>query len=426
MNKRVVITGMGVVAPNGVGKKNFLNAIKKGKSGIKFIPELKELNFGCQIGGIPDIDNSAYNNLLNKYSLSSTSSTIKYAVIAGLEAWKDAGYTIPDYDSKDVDYNKGIIIGSGAGSICFIGSRIVPLVNKGLSKKLRSTTAEYAMHSGSSAALSGILALGNQITANSSACATGTEAIIMGYDRIKSGKAKAMLVGGTEVYSPYSWIGYDVLRVLTRKYNDNPLKASRPMSASANGFVPGAGAGVLIIEDLETALKRNARIYAEITGTHINSGGQRNNGSMTAPNPDGVQRCIKQAIKSAGIKPQKIDYISGHLTSTMADPIEIKNWTKALKREKSDFPYINSLKSMTGHCIGAAGTIETISAVLEMYHNFIYPCINCEDLHPEIAKIIDKNRIPQKIINNIDLNYVAKASFGFGDVNSCLILKKIS
>ena len=143
---------------------------------------------------------------------------------------------------------------------------------------------------------------------------------------------------------------------------------------------------------------------------------------MTAPNPEGVARCIKDAIADAGISPDEIDMINGHLTATFADPHEVKNWSDALKRGPNNFPYINATKSMIGHCLGAAGAIETAAAVLELYKGFVHPSVNCEDLHPDIEAFSD--RIPKTCIEYPELKTIAKASFGFGDVNSCIILQK--
>ena len=213
------------------------------------------------------------------------------------------------------------------------------------------------------------------------------------------------------------------MKVCTFKHNSEPEKGSRPMSASASGFVPGSGAGAFIIEDLETALARGAKIYCEILGGNINSGGQRGLGTMTAPNPIAVQKCIENAIANAGISANDIDAINGHLTATSKDSLEIENWTKALNRSGVDFPYINSLKSMVGHCLSAAGSIECVASVLQIHQNFIFPNINCEDLNPEITNLIDASRISQKLIEK-EINIVAKASFGFGDVNGCVIFKK--
>jgi 3-oxoacyl-(acyl-carrier-protein) synthase len=267
------------------------------------------------------------------------------------------------------------------------------------------------------------LGLGNQVTTNSSACTTGAESILMAYERIKSGQAKRILAGSTSDSGPYIWGGFDALRVCTFKHNETPEQGSRPMSSSASGFVPGSGAGAFVLEDLETALARGVRIYAEVLGGNVNSGGQRGLGTMTAPNPVAVQKCIRNAIANAGIHAGDIDTINGHLTATSKDSLEIKNWSEALGRKGINFPYINSLKSMVGHCLSAAGSIESVAAVLQLHQGFVFPNINCEDMNPEITSSIDSSRIPQKLIET-ELNIIAKASFGFGDVNSCIILKK--
>ena len=217
--------------------------------------------------------------------------------------------------------------------------------------------------------------------------------------------------------------GFDAMRVMTYKHNNSPKEGSRPMSATASGFVPGSGAGALVLESLESALERKATIYAEVLGGSVNSGGQRNGGTMTAPNPIAVQRCIRDAIKNSAIKANDIDAINGHLTATVKDTAEIQNWATALQRKGIDFPYINSIKSMVGHCLAAAGSIESVAAVLQIKEGFIFPNSNCEDVHPEIANIIAKERIPTKMMTK-ELNIVAKASFGFGDVNACVIFKK--
>jgi 3-oxoacyl-(acyl-carrier-protein) synthase len=245
----------------------------------------------------------------------------------------------------------------------------------------------------------------------------------MAYERIKSGQAKRILAGSTSDSGPYIWGGFDAMKVCSFKHNAMPEEGSRPMSKSASGFVPGSGAGALLLEDLESALARGAKIYAEVLGGNVNSGGQRGLGTMTAPNPVAVIKCIQTALKNAGISSSEIDVINGHLTATSKDSLEIHNWTEALNRRGNDFPKINSLKSMVGHCLSAAGSIESVAAVLQIYHDFIFPNINCEDLNPEITVLIDKNCIPQKLVEtNVDV--LIKASFGFGDVNGCVVFKK--
>ena len=421
MSKRIVITGLGVTAPNGVGIPAFTNALKNGISGIKHDAQLEELQFSCQIAGKPEISEELKSQYFTELELRGFNSTgILYGVIAGMEAWQNAGLSVEN--NPQPDWDNGTIFGSGTSGIDKFRESIYKIDELQV-RRLGSTVVAQTMNSGISAYLGGKLGLGNQVTTNSSACSTGTEAIIMAYDRIKSGQAKRILAGSTGDSGPYIWAGFDALRVCSSKFNDNPENGSRPMSATAAGFVPGSGAGALVIEDLESALERGATIYAEILGGNINSGGQRGNGSMTAPNSDAVQRCITEAIKNSGISATDIDAINGHLTATTKDSLEIENWTKALNRSGNNFPYINSLKSMTGHCLSAAGSIESVAAILQLHEGFLFGNTNCEDLHPEISALIDSSKVPLKTINT-NLNIIAKASFGFGDVNACVLFKK--
>lgn len=421
MKKRVVITGLGVVAPNGVGLDAFEYAIKNGISGIRHFEELERLKFSCQIAGKPNISTELTLQYFTELELKNfNSSGILYGVIAGMDAWKDAGLSIENFEEPDWD--SGIIFGSGSSGIEKLRESVYKIDDFKV-RNLGSSAVIQTMNSGVSAYLGGKLGLGNQVTTNSSACTTGTESILMGYDRIQSGQAKRILVGSTSDSGPYIWGGFDAIRVCTYKHNNSPELGSRPMSASASGFVPASGAGALVIEDLETALCRGARIYAEVLGGSINSGGQRGLGSLTAPNPAAVQKCIEQAMSNSGIISQDVDVINGHLTATTKDSMEISNWSIALNRKGIDFPYINSLKSTVGHCLSAAGSIESVASVLQLYKGFIFPNINCEDLHPEIEAVIGSSRIPLKLIEK-KINIVLKASFGFGDVNGCVVFKK--
>jgi 3-oxoacyl-(acyl-carrier-protein) synthase len=422
MKKRVVITGMGVAAPNAHGLDNFEQALREGRSGIKFIPLLQQLSFGCQIAGIPEDFDEIRTKYFDREKLLSINDNIGYASVSAVDAWRDAGFNIPDGDDETVDWDTGVIAGSGIGGMDTIANSVVPMVNEGKVRRLGSRIVEQVMNSGTSARIAGLLGAGNQVTSNSSACSTGNEAIIDALLRIRTGLAKRMVAGGSEGATPYIWGGFDAMRVICRKHNDNPAAGSRPMSASACGFVPGAGGAMLVLEDLETAIARRAKIYAEVIGGYVNCGGQRMGGSMTAPNPEGVKRCIRGAVADAGIDPLLIDAINGHLTATFADPYEVKNWAEALGRTPENFPYINSTKSMIGHCLGAAGAIECVASVLQLHKGFVHPSINCEDVHPDIAQFA--SRIPQKCIELPDLRVIAKAGFGFGDVNSCLIFKK--
>ena len=421
MKHRVVITGMGVVAPNAVGLDNFLEAIQTGKSGITFHQKLQDLKFSCCIGGVPTVSDTMKSKYLSELQLRGFDSTgILYGCIAGMDAWKDAGFEIDK--NSPIDYDSGMVFGTSTSGIEKFREAIYKLDDKKV-KRLGSTIVVQTMASGISAYLGGILGMGNQVTTNSSACTTGTEALLMGFERVQSGKAKRMLVGSCSDSGAYIWGGFDAMRVMTYKHNAKPEEGSRPMSVDAAGFVPGSGSGALVLESLESALKRKTNIYAEVLGGNINSGGQRNGGTMTAPNSEAVQKCIIDALKDANIKSSDIDCINGHLTATIKDPVEIENWTKALQRKGQEFPMINSLKSMVGHCLAAAGSIENVATILQLKHQFIFPNINCEEIHPDILKLISKEKIPTQYTPK-KLKIIAKASFGFGDVNGCVIFKK--
>src|SRR6056297_597491 len=421
MKNRVVITGMGVVAPNGVGVSQFTEALKNGISGITFHQQLKDLNFSCQMGGIPNVTDELQSKYFTDLQLRGfNSSGILYGCIAGIDAWKDAGFEVNT--ESDVDYDTGLIFGTGTPGVEKFREAIYKL-DDGQVRRLGSTVVIQTMTSGISAYLSGMLGLGNQVTTNSSACTTGTEAVLMGYDRIKSGKAKRMLVGSCSDHGPYVWGGFDAMRVMTYKHNGDPEKGSRPMSASASGFVPGSGAGALVLESLESALERGANIYAEVLGGEVNSGGQRQGGTLTAPNSEAVQRCISRALENSDISPNKIDAINGHLTATSKDALEIENWTKALGRRHKNFPFINSTKSLVGHCLASAGSIECVASIIQLKEQFVAPNINCVDLNDNIKALIDSSRVPMEAVDgNVDI--VAKASFGFGDVNACVLFKQ--
>jgi 3-oxoacyl-(acyl-carrier-protein) synthase len=303
-----------------------------------------------------------------------------------------------------------------------IGETLIPLTDAGKTRRLGSTTVEKVMASGVSARVSGLLALGNQVTTNSSACSTGTEAIVLGLDRIRAGRATRMLCGGSEGSSHYIWAGFDAMRVLCRSFNETPEEASRPMSASAGGFVPACGAGVLVLEDLDAARERGARIHAEVLGGAVNCGGHRGGGSMTAPNPEGIRRCVRAAVADSAIGPGEVDVINGHLTATGADSREVAAWADALERRPDRFPWITSTKSMIGHALGAAGAIESVASVLMLGGGFIHPSRNCEDLHPEILPYAGS--VPHTMREAPELRTVIKAGFGFGDVNACVVFRK--
>ena len=421
MKNRVVITGLGVVSPNAIGINEFEVALKSMKSGITFHQTLKDKGFSCQIAGMPKLEQShldQYFTPLEQKGLIATG--LIYGGIAGQEAWKNAGLDF----NEEPDYDSGIIFGTGVLGVDKLREAFNK-IDQNQVRRLGSQSVIQTMASGISAFLSQKIGCGNMVTTNSSACATGTEALIMGYDRIKNGKAKRILVGSTSDSGPYIWGGFEALRILPHQYNEHPELASRPFSENASGFVPSSGSGALVLEDYETAKQRNATIYAEIIGGHVNSGGQRQGGSMTSPNAKAVIKCIQSAIDDASLKPKDIDIINAHLTATKMDATEIENWTLALNRQGGDFPIINSLKGMIGHGLASCGSLELVASVLQIQKGFVFGNLNAEPIHPSILKLIDGSKIPLKTIKH-QTQILAKASFGFGDVNACVIVKKFS
>ena len=420
--RRVVVTGLGVIAPNGNGTRDFEMALRKGQSGIRYQEIMEETKFACRVAGVPQGVDELAEASFSEDLLMAMNMSHRYAALAALEAWTDAGLERTAADDDHVHWETGAIVGTGVGGMDTTGTKVVPLTDAGRLRRLGSTAVEQVMASGVSARLSGLFALGNQVTTNSSACSTGAEAVAMGLERIRSGLAERMLCGGAEAASHYIWSGFDAMRVLCRDFNDEPEKASRPLSASAGGFVPGAGAGILMLESLECAEARGAEIHAEVLGAGINCGGHRGGGSMTAPNPESVQRCIQLALSDAGLEASQVDAVNGHLTATGADPSEISSWAKALGREPGDLPRVTATKGLVGHTLGAAGALESVAAVLMLRGGFLHPCVNCEDVHPEIERFAAA--IPHSLEEAPDLKVILKAGFGFGDVNACLAFRK--
>jgi 3-oxoacyl-(acyl-carrier-protein) synthase len=345
---------------------------------------------------------------------------MRYAIIASGECWRDAGFSLPQSNSP-VDWNTAAIIGTSLGGIDTAGELVVPETNAGRVRRLGSSAIERVMASCATACVSGLLGLGGQATTNSSACGTGTEAIVNGFWMIREGRTDRVLAGSAEPSSVYAWAGLDSLRVTMRKANDRPQAASRPLSATAGGLVPAGGAGILMLESLPSAQSRNARIYAEVLGGHSNGGGQRNGGSITASNPEGIERCVREGLETAKTEPAAIDYINGHLTGTGGDPKEIRCLSAALGRPLENMPWVNSTKSMIGHGLAASGSMESIATILQLVHGFIHPSINCEDFHPEIMAMAA--RVPQVALRT-QCQTALKTSFGFGDVNSCVVFRR--
>ncbi len=417
---------MGVVSPVANTLADFEAALRAGRSGIRRVKALTDYNFGCQVGGLP----SGIDELKTKYfteeALFSMNSHMIYGGIAAIDAWKDAGFEVPAWNSEEVNWDTGAVLGTGVGGLETLEAlECERKVKAGQVRRLGGTIIEQTMASAASSRLSGLLALGGHVTTNSTACATGTESIAEAYLHVATGRAKRMLAGGTEGATersaPFMWGGFDAMRVLARGFNDTPEKASRPLSASATGFVPSAGAGVMLLETLDSALARGARVYAEILGANVNSGGQRGGGTMTAANPEGVVRCLRQAVRDSGIGPEQVDFLNGHLTATGFDVPEVENWRRALERKPGNFPKLTATKSLLGHGLGAAGAWESIATVLMLHREFLHPSLNCEDWHPGLAGF---EQAVVRVETPFSAKIAAKASFGFGDINACIVFRK--
>lgn len=420
--RRVVVTGIGTVAPGAKNTAEFLENLKAGRSGIKSAPEQEEYGFECQVAGKAESGIDLDDPVLRYHEVHLGNEFIQLACMAALEAWKDAGLEIPEPDSE-VDYRTGVVIGGITPGTDLIADKVAPMIKRKKVRRLGSQIVPNVMPSGASAYLSSIFAAGAYSVSLNSACSTGTDSIINGAASIWLGIADRMIVGASEPYSMYNLAGFDAMRLMNKQWNHEPERASRPLSETAHGFVPGSGAGILILEAYEVAMARGAKIYGEFIGSAVNCGAQRGGGTMTYPNKDGVVRALNTALGYSQLKSTDIDYINGHLSGTVADVLEVSNWRDVLNLGPGSFPPINSTKALIGHCLGAAGALEFNAMILQVEHNFIHQALNTEDLHPEIEQMIGREAVPMQKLDK-EINIAAKASFGFGDVNSVIIYKK--
>lgn len=418
MRRRVVITGVGAVAPGALGVSAFRDNLRHGTSGIVRAPELESLRFHCRDAGLPPTVDEALARALRPDQRFGTNGVMAFALLAAHEAAKQAGLRAAA-DEETADPDAGIVLGTGAGGLETVVHDVGPLTAAGRMRRLGSTIVERFMPSGPAARIAGVLGLGNRVSANSSACATGTEAIVLAADWIASGHAERMLAGGCEGVSAYAWAGFDGMRLMATPHPDGPTASARPLSADAAGFVPAGGAGVLVLESLASARARGAAVLAEILGGAIGSGGQRGGGTMTAPSGEGVRRCLSRAFESAGAP--RIDGINGHLTGTMADAREVAAWQDALRSAPESFPLLQATKSLIGHAMGAAGALEAIACVCQLGAGFFHGTANLERLHPELEHLAAA--IPTSSLD-VDLETLASASFGFGDVNAAIVLRR--
>lgn len=407
--RRVVITGLGLVTPLDIGVPNTWAKLCKGESGIGPITRFDARQFPVQIAGeVKNFDPGAY---IEKKEVKKMDTFIHYAVAASQEAMDDAKFTV----SKDRADRVGVYIGAGIGGLPAIEHYHKVVMERGPDRVSPFFIPMVIINLASGQVAIRFGAKGPN-ACSVTACATGNHCIGEGYRLIQRGDADVMIVGGAEsTICSTAIAGFAAAKALSRR-NQEPQRASRPFDKDRDGFVIGEGAGVLILEDLDHAVARGARIYAELIGYAMNSDAFH----ITAPSDDGggAVVCMEKAIQDAGIEKQAVGYVNAHATSTFADRIE----TQVLKKVFGDEAYaipVSSTKSMTGHLLGAAGGIEAVFSVLALHHGVIPPTINLENPDPEC----DLDYVPNHARSS-SLNVAVSNAFGFGGVNACLVFQR--
>lgn len=410
MSRRVVITGLGLVTPLGIGVDETWTALCEGQSGISEITRFDASGFDTKIAG--EVKNFHPKDFLSKKEARRTQLFIAYAVAASRMALEDSGLTIDETNENRV----GVLTGCGLGGLQLLEQTTVALQKKG---PQRVTPFYIPMIIGNMAPgmISIYLGAKGPNSSIATACASGTHAIGDAFKIIKRGAADAMITGGVEsVITPTCIAGFNAMKALSVR-NDPPSKASRPFDRDRDGFVVGEGCGILILETLEAALKRGARIYAEICGYGMSGDGFH----MAAPAPEGegAARCMAAALADSKMPSDTIDYINAHGTSTQLNDVYETKAIKSVFNEKASSIAISSTKSMTGHLLGGAGGIETVFTALTISEGIIPPTINLD--HPD--EECDLDYVPNKA-RKMDVKAAMTNSFGFGGTNASLILKK--
>lgn len=401
--RRVVITGLGVVSSLGNNKQEVTNSLRAGKSGIEFIPEYKELGFRSHVAGTVNIDTEA---LIDRKLRRFMGDSAAYNYIAMQEAVEDSGLA----DDMISNVRTGLIAGSGGSSTENISLAIDTLREKGL-RRVGPYMVPRTMSSTNSACLATpfkILGINYSI---SSACSTSAHCIGNGYEQIQFGKQDIVFAGGGEELHWTLTLMFDAMGALSSKYNETPETASRAYDATRDGFVIAGGGGMVVLEELEHAQARGAKIYAEVVGYGATSDGY----DMVQPSGEGAVRCMQQAMSSVD---SPIDYINAHGTST---PVGDMRELEAVGKVFGDnIPKINSTKSLSGHSLGAAGVHEAIFSLLMMQDDFLCASANITELDPagEGFPIIRER------IDNAGINTMMSNSFGFGGTNATLIFKR--
>jgi len=410
--RRVVVTGLGLITPTGKNKAENWENIKNGRSGIGKITRFDASRHASKIAG--EVKNYDSNQYFDRKEVRKFDPFIQFALIAAEEAVKDSGMDLNAIDKEKA----GVFIGSGIGGIQTIETNKEILMQKG-PDRISPFFLPACIANLAAGQVSIKFGFKGPNLANCTACATGTHAIGDSLRIIQRGEADIMLAGGAEYpITPLGVAGFTAMRALSTR-NDQPEKASRPFDKDRDGFVIGEGSALLVLESLEHASTRGARIYAEVVGYGFSGDAYH----MTAPDPkaDGAYRAMKIAVADAELKPEDIVYINAHGTSTeLNDKLE----TLAIKRLFGAHAYklaISSTKSMTGHMLGATGSAEAAFTVLAMVNSFIPPTINYETPDPEC----DLNYTPNQGISR-EIPYALSNSFGFGGTNASLLLKKFS
>ncbi|MFC1577237.1 beta-ketoacyl-ACP synthase II [Candidatus Omnitrophota bacterium] len=414
-SRRVVVTGLGFLSPVGNNQNDFWDSLLKGKSGVRRLQCFDPANFNSKIGAeVLDFDPSPY---LSAKEIRRMDRFVQFGVVASKMAVADSGL---DIDKIDKD-RMGVYVGSGIGGLHTVESECLQYYRLGPEKgpgRISPFLIPMLIVNMASGQISIKIGAKGPNSAVATACATGNHAIGDALKIIQRGAADIMLSGGAEgAITPMGFGGFCAMKALSTR-NDEPEKASRPFDKNRDGFIMGEGAGVIVLEEMEHALKRNARIYCEVIGYGMSGDAYH----MTAPSPDGdgAARCMAEALKDAGIKPKEVDYINAHGTSTIYnDKIE----TIAIKRVFGDHTgkvAISSTKGGMGHLLGAAGGVEAIVCALTIKENIIPPTINYETPDPEC----DLDYVPNEP-RQAKVDVTMSNSLGFGGHNATLIFRRV-
>jgi len=408
--KRVVVTGVGLITPLGIGVEDSWNSIIAGRAGIRRITHFDSSNFPTQIAG--EVEGFNPEDYIEPKEIKKMDRFIHFAIATATMAINDSGLKITDGNAEKV----GVIVGSGIGGLHAIEHYHSVFLEKG-PRRISPFFIPMLVINLASGQISIKFGAKGPNSAVATACATGSHSIGDAYKIIQRGDADAMIAGGTEaVITPLGIGGFNAMKALSTR-NDEPGKASRPFDIDRDGFVMGEGSGIVILESLESAMDRGVRIYAEIVGYGMTADAYH----ITSPAPggEGAARCMQMTLKDGSVDPSEVDYINAHGTSTKyGDEIET-NAIKTVFREHSYKVAISSTKSMIGHLLGAAGGVEAVITVLSIYNDIITPTINLDKADPEC----DLDYVPYKS-RKMTINYALTNSFGFGGTNACLLFKK--